>query len=144
VEQTLLRLIERKEVRVYPPRHPFTPIIGKIDLGEELRLYIAGSSNALPLFRDEYCVVDALDLIDWVPSQIETRGRPPKHNWLNFERWCRDEIEATGNPKSGASLADKAMIACSKDLPKNTIPNKTKAEEITSKLIREYADPKMI
>jgi hypothetical protein len=153
VERALLQLIERKVVRVYRRRRlysegknepDFVPL-GQIEPNQELRkLSVERSTIGFTLSMNEYRVVDALDLMDGLASQIETRGRPLKHNWLKFERWCRDEIEATGNPKSGASLADKGMIAYSKDLPKNTIPNKTKAEEITSKLIREYADPKMI
>jgi hypothetical protein len=91
---------------------------------------------------NEYHVVDALDLIAWLASQIETRGREPQYDWPKLRRWCRDQIEATGHPTSAASLAHKALIAYSEDLAEDTHPSKTKAEEITSKLIREYADPK--
>jgi hypothetical protein len=96
---------------------------------------------SLSMTDREYCVADAGDLIDWVASQIETRGCDAKFDQQKFERLCRDEIEATGNPTSGASLANKVMADYSKDLPEDTVP-KNKAEEITSKLIREYVSAK--
>jgi hypothetical protein len=152
VEQSLQRLIEREEIKLYRgklvfPEARHDPFLGpmmarQIDPYERLLLHIEASSIGSPIWKRTYCEVDALNLLDWIVKQIEARGRPPIYNWLKFERWCRDEIEVNGIPPTRASLAEKAMIAYSSEFRKDTIPDKKQAEQTVSRLLQEYSTPK--
>jgi hypothetical protein len=152
VEKTLQRLIEREEIKLYRrklvfPEATHDPFLGPMiarqtDPYERLLLHISESSIGSPIWRRTFCEVDALNLLDWIVAQTETRGRRPIYNWLKVERWCRDEIETRGIPESAASLAGKAIDAYSSEFQKDTIPDTKHAEEIASRLLHEYATPK--
>lgn len=145
VERFLVRRIARQEIRFYKGSLVFPQALeesgkteAEFDVRDLLRVRIRESQLGARLWTRRHCELDAIQLLDHILALTETRGRPPHHDWLKIERWCRDQIEQQGLPVETTRLSNLAAEWYSNQFSTSNEPEKKALDELVTRLKHEY------